>query len=468
MPVEVGSHSERAPGLTVTFGQMKLTVEHFLTRYLALNPTCDKVLVAVSGGLDSMVLAHLMHTAKVPFAIAHINYRLRENESEEDAAFVSEYALRYHVDYFPYTVTDQEQHALKTSSTQEQARAIRYHWFRETMATNPLNAIVTAHHADDQTETMLFHFIRGSGPLGLAGMNEQSNDVMRPLLQFTRNEILEYAAHHGVSWREDRSNLDTKYTRNRLRNELIPLIEDIHPSFSQRMSGLSPVYRETAVLIQQSMQAQLNEHVQHMGNAHGISANWLAHFSFPLLFLVEWLTPTGFTFAQCTDALSLLGAETGKHIASDTHELWKDRDMLWMVPAEKASFSQDTLREEDTQCMQLPLQSYVIEADQWQLDPSPNVAQLDDSKLAFPLTIRRWRDGDRIRPIGLEGSQKVSDILVQAKVPLFLKSSVCVAECNNQVIWVVGYRVSDEYKVTADTRRVRILSWGETFEKVRT
>jgi len=444
---------------------MKLTAERFLTHYLALHSTGGRALLAVSGGMDSMVLTHLMHSVKLPFAIAHINYRLREADSEKDAELVKEYASNYAVDYFPYFVSDEEHDAMKSSSTQEMARKIRYRWFREVAAENGFNFIVTAHHADDQAETMLFHFIRGSGPVGLAGMNNRTREVIRPLLSFTRNDILEYAAAHGVRWREDRSNFELKYTRNRLRNEMIPLIEEINPAFGLRMSALSPVYLETAALIQQSMKAHWKEQVKCTGRANGISASWLADFSFPLLMMSEWLIPAGFTFAQCADALQLIGAESGKHIASHSHELWKDRDILWLLPFRSSSSQTEILQAEDTECVQFPVQSSMMEIDQWQLDPSPFVAQLDEDKLIFPLTIRQWQEGDRIQPIGLDGTQKVSDILVQAKVPQFLKSEVCVVESNGQIVWVVGHRLADGFKVTTHTQRVRVMSWDATFEK---
>jgi tRNA(Ile)-lysidine synthase len=434
---------------------MRLTLSSFRKIIDKLNPDRGIILLAASGGVDSMVLAELLHRAQHPFALGHINYHLRGNDSDEDQQLVAAAAKNHGVPFHLYECSPDEVHSMEVSHTQETARKIRYAHLSAWRSEMGYQFLATAHHADDQSETMLHHFIRGTASKGLGGMQILTEGTMRPLLHFTKNDLLEFAHHEKIPWREDRSNAGNEYTRNQLRNLIIPEIRKINPAFTRTADFMSGIFRETSEFISERLREEIVLHVKADGLARSIPIGWLSSSGYPRLILWEILGPVGFTSAQMDEALQLVRSNSGKFISSSTHRLWKDRAYMILTQMEGSVQTHNSIEADCAQiALPVALNIHFVDRSDWVLSTSPSVAQLDRDKLQFPLLLRPWKSGDRLRPLGMRGTQTVSDLLTQHKVPAHLKSSVCVLESQGMICWVTGYRISEDFRVTETTASI--------------
>jgi tRNA(Ile)-lysidine synthase len=432
---------------------MKHVADEF-TRALKSLKAGSKLLLAVSGGVDSMVMLYLAREAGLRCGVAHVNYGLRGEESVLDALLVEQTALRLRYPFHLLQLSASESQQLAERNTQEAARTIRYDWLTWIKTLHGYDHILTAHHSDDQAETVLHHFLRGSGPKGLAGIAPRTTDCIRPLLAVSRKDILSWAEEHHVVWREDDSNATTAYTRNKLRHEVLPQLEQHAPGLAERLAGLAPVYQETADLVKRHTQQALHNYLLHEAGITSLDLADFNQYPYPRLLIAEWLMPFGFAFAQADEVLALTASQSGARVESATHTLWKDRDRLCLVPRKAAADTEEFIARETKRCQHFPVICEAMPRNEWVLSTSPDCGQFDLDTLRFPLTARYWREGDRIRPLGMDGTQLVSDILTQRKVPVFMKSSVVVVEMNGEIIWVAGHRIAEQYKVTPSTQAI--------------
>jgi tRNA(Ile)-lysidine synthase len=414
-------------------------------------PKEKKLLLGCSGGLDSVVLAHLLFELGYSFALAHCNFSLRGTESDEDEAFVDDLAKKFEVPFYAERFDTQlyaESHDL---SIQMAARALRYTWFEEVRRDFKYDLILTAHHADDDLETFLINLSRGTGLRGLAGIPQATETLARPLLPFSRNEILKYATDSELYWREDSSNAKTDYLRNKLRHEVIPPYKEAVNNAMQTFAKSQENLKGSLHLIEDYMALVYKLVVTEFTDGYSINIPKLLDLPNSKTLLYELLYTFGFT--AWSDIGDLLTAQSGKKVTSGTHMIVKDRDQLLVsvlpenVPDRIYEIQEGTLE------LQLPIQLNFDSAERFEIT-NANTVFVDADKLAFPLTLRKWQTGDSFRPFGMEGKKKLSKFFKDEKLSLIAKQKVWVLCSGNEVVWVVGMRLDDRFKVEKNTRTI--------------
>jgi tRNA(Ile)-lysidine synthase len=422
---------------------------------IATHITNKKLILALSGGMDSMVLADLLLQAKANFVLAHCNFHLRGEESDGDDQFVRDYAetngLTIYVKQFD-TVKYAKEHGV---SIEMAARDLRYAWFEELRQKLGYDYIAVAHHADDQLETFFINLLRGAGIRGLKGMTPVNGHIIRPLLAFSRAEIRQYATEHHLHWREDHTNAETLFLRNKIRHELLPVIDSISKEGRNailksigHLASENELYR---VLVDEKL-SQMVAPLRGADSCFGAASTELAslrdaegqRLSLTSQLLFEWLRDYGFNTDQVNFIYEALGGQPGKTFFSPTHRLTIERDGLELTPI---------CQQNDIQ-LELSYQQIENNAD-FTLDKSPQVAQLDYDKLTFPLQLRTWQAGDRFHPLGMKGSKLLSDFFVDQKMTTRQKEECFVLTTSeNVIVWVVGRRINDRFKVTDKTKIV--------------
>ena len=418
-----------------------------------------EVLAAVSGGVDSIVLIDLLHKTGISFRIAHCNFSLRGEESDGDEDFVRSLADKYDVKFHSKKFDTSGFSLAHSISVQMAAREMRYEWFNELCEENELQCTATAHHNDDNVETFFINLIRGTGLRGLTGMNPVSGNVIRPLLFASKEEISAYAHENELNFREDSSNADDKYDRNNIRHNIIPELVKLNPRFAEAM-------RETMDKLSFSEDTYL-EHLQDLkdqiieeGETIKISIAGLVEQSLSKHLLFELLVPYGFSGADADDILGAIDGESGKQFMSRTHRLIKDRDFLLINRLSSGDHRPKsvTINEGTTEISSPISLSFKMKSGQGLSIPkSETTACLDLAKLKFPLTLRAWKPGDSIYPLGMQGQKKLSDIFIDKKIPLNEKENIFVLESDGKIAWVVGHKIDDRYKITEATEQVCLI-----------
>ena len=417
----------------------------------------DRLVLALSGGIDSMVLADLLRKAKVEFVVAHCNFHLRGEESDGDEKFVRDYAERNDIQCFVKSF-DTEQYAAKQGiSIEMAARDLRYSWFEELRQQLHYDKIVVAHHADDQAETFFINLLRGAGLRGLKGMQPQNGVIIRPLLWASREQIRQYVVENQITWREDYTNAETIYLRNKIRNQLLPVFDELHPEAWQGLYKSLEHLASENELYRELLQKKLNQIVERNGEIQSIphSAFFIQHSAFQLLF--EWLRQYGFNTDQCRFIYEALGTGIGNQYCSPTHKVIVGRDSLQLSEL-KENISEEIHIEigekEVFSPIHLRFSSFEKTAD-FVINKSSNVAQLDADKIQFPLTLRHWRHGDRFHPLGMKGSKLLSNFFVDQKFTEWEKQNVwLLVSADGDILWVVGYRIDDRFKIGKLTQTV--------------
>lgn len=433
----------------------------------------DRLLIAVSGGVDSVVLVHLCMHLKNPLVLAHCNFNLRGEESDADEQFIRTLAERLQL---PLVVKHFDTEKLAESSKsgiQEQARILRYNWFKELTgpavhsadATQPVaDLILTAHHADDNLETLMMFFFRGTGINGLGGMEPRKENLVRPILFARKKELRQYAASQGIAFREDSSNLSDKYTRNYFRHAVMPVLKDIYPSVETNLIGNIQRFRDAATLYQLQIAAIRKKLLTQQGENHLIPILLLEQQPALATVVYELLAPFGFLSSQVPDILSLLDAATGKQVLSPDFRVIRNRKWLVIAPAAQ-NLATVIVWEEDALHTSYPFGQLEkalmsIEAG-FQAPDSQDLVYLDAKSITYPLVLRQWKQGDYFYPLGLGKKKKISKFLIDKKLSLAEKDQVFVLESGGRIIWVLGYRIDHRYRLMPGTEqalRLRLLS----------
>jgi len=428
----------------------------------------DRLVLALSGGIDSMVLADLLLKSKVNFAAAHCNFHLRGEESDGDEKFVREYAERNGIQCFVKHF-DTEQYATKQGiSIEMAARDLRYAWFEELRQQLGYNKIVVAHHADDQAETFFINLLRGAGLRGLKGMQPKNGVIIRPMLLASREQIRQYAIENQITWREDHTNAETVYLRNKIRNQLLPVFDELHPEARQGLYKSLEHLASENELYRELLKEKLSKLVEHNGVVQRLPFSALQFdsvgpstgsgtfaFSFQLLF--EWLRQYGFNTDQCRFIYEALGTGIGNQYCSPTHRVIVGRTDLQLSEIETVLDEEIQIEigeKEILSPIHLRFSQFEKTAD-FIIDKSPNVALLDADKIRFPLILRHWHHGDRFHPLGVKGSKLLSDFFVDQKFTEWQKQNVwLLVSADDEILWVVGHRIDDRYKVTSETKTI--------------
>ena len=433
-------------------------IESFIKDNDLCTPS-DKVLIAVSGGVDSMVLLEILVELEYDVSIAHCNFSLRGRESNKDEELVRNVSKEKEVKaYFKKFNTTEYVHANKLS-IQEAARELRYEWFQELVTEFSFDKIAVAHHLDDSIETVLINLKRNTGPKGLRGILAKRDNIIRPLIDSAKEDILKYAEENKIRFRDDASNIDTKYLRNKIRHEVIPALKEQDGEFYSTWRKklelaiinwdlLAEQIDRTKDLCLRKKGSQIVIDIQALKTQEGYS-----------LLLFHLLENLGFSAKQRTSAIDLLDSQSGKVIMGKSHIILKDREELIILENKSNDFFFEIEEGQKELNGYLELLIQDILPKDLEIKESKNIAYFDGSRLEYPLVIRNWKKGDQFHPFGMKGKKKVSDLFIDHKIDIQSKTEVPIMLSGENIIWVMGMRTSDKFKVEKDTTKILKIEW---------
>jgi tRNA(Ile)-lysidine synthase len=419
-----------------------------------LCKTTDKILLAVSGGLDSMVMLDVFSKAGFTIGVVHCNFQLREEDSELDEAFVRK-TCGSSIPYYS-TKFDTAAYAEKNKiSIQMAARELRYNFFEHVRKTNEFKFVATAHHLNDSLESALLNFIRGTGVEGVGGISVKNERIIRPLLFATRQMLQDYAKTNKIQWREDRSNQSNEYQRNFLRNNVVPLLKNINPNLEETFSNTSERLKgahEVSNLFVDQLTRRFSN-----GDGLDIRKDVILSMNYSSVVLWEMIKDFGFNYQQAKEIVA--EHQAGKSFHAEAHTLTVDRDsyLVRKRDIQPTPEIQIHLTEKEVNNGVKKIAILEVSKNNFVLTTNASVAQLDVNKIQFPLTWRLWKPGDTFIPYGMRQHKKLSDFFIDLKIPLPEKDTITVVESNGTIVWVVGYRIHDDYKITDQTARILVL-----------
>ncbi len=408
-----------------------------------------KLLLAVSGGIDSMVLLDLFRQLNYDIAIAHCNFQLRGKESDADELFVKVKSEKLKVKSYFIRFDTEEYSKENKLSIQLAARKVRYDWFQELLSKNQLDYLVTAHHLDDNVETFLINFTRGTGLEGLTGIPAQNGIIVRPLLPFSREAIEKYAQVNQIQWREDSSNASDKYLRNKIRHSIIPLLKELNAGFLDSFQNTLHHLLQAESLVDDAAKLVYEKVVIEKENQLEIHLKPLLEFHNYQAYLFQWLKQYGFT--AWNDVYDLVETQSGKQVFSPTHVLLKDREKLILSKRKESATEAIFCIESKESIVNIPLNisfcnvSYLSESDS-------NCIFVDEDKITFPLILRKWKTGDYFYPSGMTGKKKLSKYFKDEKYSLLEKENQWLLCSEDQIVWVIGKRADERFIVKEKTK----------------
>lgn len=437
----------------------KSITDHFLEflQFRHLHKSKEKWLVAVSGGVDSIVLCHLCLIYNIPYAIAHCNFQLRGEESVNDQSFVKKFADSVGVEYFSKDFDTLNYANRMGLSIQVAARELRYQWFEQLASEYGFTFIATAHHANDNAETVLMNLFRGTGIKGIRGIRPFQKKVIRPMLKITKEAIIDYATAKGLNWVEDSSNNSDKYTRNFIRRQIFAIIKKIIPQAEEGFEKSVELLTEAEMLYEQVIILYKKKLIENKNNELRISVLKLAKVV-PLKTIVyEIIKDFGFSSAQTGEVIALLNSESGKHVASSSHRIIRNRAWLMITSVQSEEASHILIEKNDSKiqfCDNILHIEYLSSDLMVVLPSDPNIALLDAGEISFPLILRRWKQGDYFYPLGMEKKKKLSRFFIDQKLSKIDKEKVWVVESNKKILWIIGFRIDDRFKITNTTKHL--------------
>ncbi|HET9431153.1 MAG TPA: tRNA lysidine(34) synthetase TilS [Chitinophagaceae bacterium] len=443
----------------------------------------ERLLLAVSGGVDSVVLCELCSQGGYDFMIAHCNFRLRGEESERDETFVKQLGINYGVRVLVERFDTAGYAVQNKLSIQEAARELRYNWFNRLLMPDSgfstLDHVITAHHADDNAETLLMNFCRGTGLHGLTGIPLVSGNTRRPLLSFPKELLVSFARENNLSFVEDSSNLSTKYTRNLFRNEIIPAIAKVYPQVKENLLDNISRFKAIEQLYRHAIDEIIKKLCRQKGGEIHIPVKQLMGFDNRAL-IYEIISKHGFTEKQVDEVIKLAGSESGKYIGSPGNDWRIIRHRHWFIITRVHSVESENIiiEQGDSAVLMdgyalkfelMPVSKLVKHSSpvntgkptpEAQVPSSVNIACIDTAKVEFPLLLRKWKVGDYFYPLGMKKKKKIARFFIDQKLSKTQKENVWVLEMNKKIIWVVGYRIDDRFKVTEQTKEVLVITFG--------
>jgi tRNA(Ile)-lysidine synthase len=434
--------------------------ENFFNSLKNSSLTHQKILLAVSGGVDSMVMLHLFLESRMEIGVAHCNFQLRGKDSLEDEKFVlsetSKYGIKSHVIRF-----ETENYAEKTNlSIQMAARELRYNWFEQIRKEFNYDYIATAHHSDDTIETFFLNLLRKTGISGLHGIKNISGNIIRPLLFTNKEEILKYADNHNITYREDASNTDNYYKRNYIRHHIIPEFKKLNPNFTKTLLDSINILSKQETVYKEHINNTIQSFLTVKNDMFTIEIDKIKHLQPLDIYLFECLSPLGFNHAQVNDIIQCLDTTEEKVFISSTNRLLKTRNTLEITVLDKNETKTVFINNLDKKsfisagiCIEIKdfCPNFIF-------DKNPSVAYFDLDKISFPLQIRSWQDGDFFYPFGGKGKKKLSGFFAELKLNSIEKQKTrLLCNKNGDILWVIGIRSDNRYKVSASIQKILML-----------
>ncbi len=409
-----------------------------------------KLLLATSGGIDSMVMLDLFQKLEYKIAIAHCNFQLRGEESFGDQSFIQDYAEANQIPFFT-TFFDTENYAKDTKkSIQQAARDLRYDWFYELLQKQDFDYTLTAHHADDNLETFIINLSRGTGLDGLIGIPAVNDKIIRPILPFSRQEIKNYAQENNIKWREDSSNASDKYIRNKIRHDLIPILKEIQPNFIQSFQKTQGYLKEAQAMVEDASEMIYQLVAKEVNNTIHFDIQKLKELNNYNSYLYQWLK--NYDFTAWEDIYDLVDAQSGKQVFSNNYRLVKNRSTL-ILSEQKARQETIYFIEKDQKEVNIPLNISICKVTNIS-ESNASIIFVDESRLDYPLSIRKWQEGDYFYPFGMKGKKKLSKFFKDEKLSLLEKENTWLLCSNNEIVWVIGKRADDRYKVDSNIKNI--------------
>ena len=413
----------------------------------------SKILLAISGGIDSVCLAHLLIKLEYKVEFAHCNFKLRGKESDDDVLFVKNLALSYNVPFHHLSFDTKEYSNKHKISIQMAARELRYKWFRNLRKEISADYIAVAHNLDDRTETFFINIIKGTGIRGAISMRSKNNFIIRPIMFASRDEIISYAKKNKLKYREDSSNTSEKYLRNKIRHKIIPLLREMNPSIDKTIDNEISILEDTFSIYNDSIESVFKKIVVNTKNGYKILQAELLKLNPLKAYVYEFFQRFGFTdFDAIT---SSIGKESGVQFFSKSHKLLIDREYVIVEKISKENFSEAIIKK-DFNAISIPIKLSFQILEERVSDFSHYSACFDYDKLKFPLKIRTWKAGDRFIPLGMKRYKKVSDFFIDIKLDVFSKEKTFLLCSDDKIIWIVGHRIDDSFRITTKTKKTYI------------
>ena len=407
----------------------------------------DKILVALSGGADSVALTRILITLGYHCEAAHCNFELRGEESDRDEDFVRNFCRSLNIKCHSIHFETRRYAAQQSISIEMAARELRYNWFSKICEESDCQVVAVAHHKDDSVETMLLNLIRGTGINGLLGIRPKNGNVVRPLLCASRQEVVEYLHRMNQTYVTDSTNLEDEYTRNKIRLNLLPLMEEINPSVKDGLVKTASYLNDVSKVYQQAIKESIDRIF--ITPEKEISIEKLMNEPAPQALLFEVLSPLGFNSTQVEEVYGSLNGQPGKRFISSQWQVVKDRDLLLIEKVKTANDKPQIIFEEV-----LLTKEFVIPKDK-------NTACFDANKFKGVISIRKWEKGDYFIPFGMKGKKLVSDFMTDSKFSLLKKEQQWVLSCNDQIAWLIGERTDNRFRIDDSTQKVIIAKLGK-------
>lgn len=417
----------------------------------------DRILIALSGGVDSVVLATLMKKCNYSICLAHCNFHLREEESNRDEAFVRSWAKENGVELFVKEFDTFAYMKENKLSLEMAARDLRYQWFDLLLKEHNFSYLATAHHLDDSIETFFINLLRGTGIAGLHGIQAKNDKIVRPLLFATREEILSYAKENSISFVEDSTNSETKFTRNKIRHNLFPVLRELNPNFEFALKKDIEHLKDTEFVFRREIEKVKQEIIEKEKDVFKIRIEKLQELTPLNIYLYEILSEYGFNETNINDILLCLNENSGKQFFSKTHRLLKDRQYIFIDKIKDDSKNNFFLinQEQGSLIYPLRMQMEVMRDLKFiNISKSKNIAMLDFDLLKFPLVLRKWRQGDSFVPFGMKKEKKLSDYFTANKYSLIDKENQWILCSEEKIIWIVGERIDDRFRISNKTKNI--------------
>lgn len=432
-------------------------IKAFITKYSLLHNK-DKVIIGVSGGADSILLVEILQLLQYNCIVAHCNFQLRGEESDRDEKFVVDYCNSKNLPYYVKSFDTNNYAITHKLSIEMAARELRYNWFESLRIDNNANAIAVAHHLNDSIETVFINIINGTGINGITGIKPKNNYIIRPLLEITRDEIIHFLDNNAIKYVNDSTNKENIYTRNIIRNEVIPLFNKINIGFTQTMFNNMENLNDVASIYNDYVREKITEIVELQEDNHVyINIDKLIQLKYGKTILFEILKSYHFTPKQCTNIFrNLSRLLVGKKFYSSSHTVLVERKHLMVCKTNKQDKTSYTIHQlSDFDTLPIHIVAEILpNNNNVEINKDNSFAYIDASTISFPLQLRLWHNGDYFYPLGMNQRKKVSDFLSDIKIDTIQKENTWVLTCNDKIVWIVGYRINNLNKITDKTETI--------------